>query len=565
MNEDTGGDGERPAHEDTSRPTDGGTPDADGRTAAEDGATDAGDGQTADPSDERGSDADDERATDADDDETTVERPTDERSDGSSSAGGPVERVTTGVAGLDAILEGGYFAERTYLLAGGPGTGKTLFGLAFLDAEPEEALFVNLEEDVDDLRRNAASVGIDTDGIDFLDLSPGAEAFEESYSVFEASDVEREPITDRIREVVADREPSRVVIDPISQFRYLTSDDYQFRKQIVGLARFLKRSGATTVLTAKSTATTPSDDLQFLSDGNVVLSRTENGRRLAVPKFRGSGTRSGDHAFRITDDGVRVFPELEPGEPTDAVLEPIPSGVPELDELTNGGLERGTISVIAGPTGVGKTTLGTQFAKEAAGRGERSVVYLFEENRQTFLRRSESINVPVRQMLERGTLELQEIEALELSPQEFAARVREEVEDRGAEIVMIDGLAGYELTVRAERADARRRLHALGRYLKNRGVTTILIDETSDVTGPFRATEEGISYLTDNIVFLRHVELAGEMRKVIGVLKKRTSDFERTLREFQITEHGIKIGEPMTRLRGVLSGTPEWIDDDRSE
>jgi circadian clock protein KaiC len=103
------------------------------------------------------------------------------------------------------------------------------------------------------------------------------------------------------------------------------------------------------------------------------------------------------------------------------------------------------------------------------------------------------------------------------------------------------------------------RMHALGRYLKNMGVTTIFVDETRSITGEFNATQENISYLADNIVFLRHLELQGELRKAIGVLKKRTSDFERTLREFEITEHGIKVGEPLTNMRGILSGTPEIV------
>ncbi len=476
------------------------------------------------------------------------------------------ERVSSGIEGLDRILNGGYFAERNYTLTGGPGSGKTLFALTFLAdgaAAGETVLFVNLEEDVADLQRNAANVGIDTTDIEFLDLSPNAEEFSEdrSYSVFEAADVEGDPLTERISEAIVELEPSRVVIDPISQFRYLTSDDYQFRKQIVGLSRFLKRYGATVLFTSKSTPDDPSDDIQFLADGTVALRSTTGGRRLAVPKFRGSGTQSGDHAVRITDDGVRVFPELAPGVHAAAEIEPIPSGLPEVDKLLNGGLERGTISVIAGPTGVGKTTLGTQFMKEAAGRGERSVVYLFEENRQTFITRSEAVNIPVERMIEQGTLYLEEVEALDMSPQEFAGRVRDQVENDGAEIVMIDGLAGYEITLSGDESDVRRRLHALGRYLKNNGVTAIFIDEVSEVTGPFQATNDNISYLTDNIVFLRHLELNGELRKAIGVLKKRTSDFERTLREFKITAHGITVGEPLTQLRDVLSGTPRRVDE----
>jgi circadian clock protein KaiC len=165
-------------------------------------------------------------------------------------------------------------------------------------------------------------------------------------------------------------------------------------------------------------------------------------------------------------------------------------------------------------------------------------------------------------MIDRGTLDVREMNALELSPQEFARIVRKDVEEHDAEIVMLDGIAGYRLTLHGETDMILQRLHALGRYLKNMGVTTILVDETDSPTGPFTATQENISYLADNIVFLRHVELRGELRKAIGVLKKRTSDFERTLREFEITADGIAVGEPLTGMQGILSGTPDILDDE---
>lgn len=143
--------------------------------------------------------------------------------------------------------------------------------------------------------------------------------------------------------------------------------------------------------------------------------------------------------------------------------------------------------------------------------------------------------------------------------------VREEVEERGADIVMIDGISGYRLTLRGGDEQMLQQMHALGRYLKNAGVTSILVDETRNVTGEFRATMENVSYLADNIVFLRHLEVGGELRKAIGVLKKRTSDFERTIREFEMTDQGITVGEPMSNLRGILSGTPEVVDGGSKE
>jgi circadian clock protein KaiC len=478
------------------------------------------------------------------------------------------DRLSTGIDGLNEILHGGLIAERSYMLRGPAGSGKTILGLHTLQQgidEGETSLFINLEEDLGDLQANAAALGFDTDAIEFLDLSPTADVFtkDRSYDVFEASEVEQEPLTEEIVDTVTEVDPDRVVVDPLTQLRYLTSGDYQFRKQVVGFMRFLKQQGATVVFTVQDTEDLPTDDIEFITDGTIFLGNTSHVQTISAPKFRGSPTRSGEHAYRITDEGLQVYPALEPSRhESEYRAESVSSGVPEIDELLNGGLSRGTVSIISGPTGVGKTTLGTQFMKEAAGRGERSVIYLFEEGTETFMNRSKAVNIPVDDMIERGTLEVIEVEALERSPQEFAHMVRTEIEENSTDIVMIDGIAGYKLTLRGEDDTMLQRMHALGRYLNNIGVTTVFVDETKNITGEFNATQENISYLADNIVFLRHLELQGELGKAIGVLKKRTSDFERTLREFEITGHGIKVGKPLTGMRGILSGTPEIIDQE---
>jgi circadian clock protein KaiC len=476
------------------------------------------------------------------------------------------DRLSTGIGGLNEILQGGLIPERSYMLRGRAGSGKTLLGLHVLQEgirQNETALFVNLEEDLNDLKANATAFGFDTEAIDFLDLSPTADVFTEdqSYEVFEASEVEQDPLTGKIVDTITEGDPDRVVVDPLTQLRYLTSGDYQFRKQIVGFMKFLKQRGATVVFTVQDTEDLPTDDIEFITDGTILLGETTHGQTIGVPKFRGSAVRNGEHAYRITDNGMEVYPELEPSQHDgDYSADHISAGVPEIDELLNGGISRGTVTIISGPTGVGKTTLGTQFMKEAAGRGERSVIYLFEENTKTFMNRSRAVNIPVNDMIERGTLQVHEVNALERSPQEFGCMVRTEVENNDTGIVMIDGIAGYRLTLRGEDDTVLERMHTLGRYLNNMGVTTILVDETKNVTGEFNATQENISYLADGIVFLRHLELQGKLRKAIGVLKKRTGDFERTLREFEITGHGIKVGEPLTGMRGILSGTPEVID-----
>lgn len=474
------------------------------------------------------------------------------------------DRISSGVPGIDEILQGGLVPNRSYTVRGEPGTGKTILGMHYLTegvAQEETSLFINLEETTADIMQNAAALGFDLSEVHFLDLSPDSEFFagDQSYDLFESSEVDRDPMTEAITDVVTDLEPDRVFVDPITQLRSLTSDEYQFRKQALSFMRLLSEQGVTVLFTTQATEAAPDDDLQFMTDGTIELGYTSTGRSITVPKFRGSATESGEHALKI-DAGLVVYPELTPdAHEQDFDTENVSSGVPEVDELLNGGLERGTVTVISGPTGVGKTTTGTQFMKEAAGRGDRSVVYLFEEAEATFLQRSESINIPVTKMRERGTLAIEAVEPLNVSPQEFAQMVRREVEARDADVVMLDGIAGYKLSLRGEEDELIRHLHALSRYLKNMGVTVVLIDEIANITGEFQATNGGLSYLADNIVFLQHLEIEGALRKVIGVLKMRTSDFERTLREFEITEHGIRVGEPLTNLRGILSGTPEWV------
>jgi circadian clock protein KaiC len=269
--------------------------------------------------------------------------------------------------------------------------------------------------------------------------------------------------------------------------------------------------------------------------------------------------------MRLTATGMQVFPRLLPEMyKQEFVVEAISSGVPELDEMLHGGLERGTISIITGPSGVGKSTLGLQFMKEAAGRGERSVVYVFEEWKETLLSRCESVNIPVRTMIERGTLSVVQVEPLHFTPDQFANMVRHEVEQQNASIVMIDSVSGYRLSLRGGE-DLVTHLHALCKYLQNMGIAVLLINEVEAVTGEFRVTEIGISYMADNIVFLRYLEIQAELRKAIGVLKKRLSNFERTVREIEITRYGIKVGRPLTGLRGILTGKVDWIEQSTKE
>ncbi len=477
-------------------------------------------------------------------------------------------RASTGIDGLDTVLDGGLLPNRSYLLRGGPGTGKTVLGFHYLTAGAdagESTLFVNFEEPTERIRENAATLGFDLDGVEFLDLTPGADVFTEdrTYGVFAADEVESGEVSGRIIEALDRVEPDRAFVDPLTQLRNLARDDYQFRREAASFMRYLTDNDVTTLFTAQPIGNDAVGDLEFLCDGSLELRHERKGRTVTVNKFRGSGFRSGSHTVRIDDDGIWAYPKLVPTDHRRQLSgDTVSSGVDDLDALLHGGIERGSVTVVSGPSGAGKTTTGSQFAKEAAARGERSVIYLFEEDVASFTHRSKAIGIPIDEMRADGTLSLVEVEPLEVSADEFAAWVREEVENRGAQTVMIDGLAGYRLSIRGEDDDLVREIHALCRYLRNMDVTTLLIDDVGTVTGDFEPTSDRISYLADTILFIRYLEMDGELRKATGVLKKRASDFERTLREFEITAEGIVLGEPLRNLRGILTGTPEFTGDE---
>jgi circadian clock protein KaiC len=472
-------------------------------------------------------------------------------------------KLSTGIDGLDKITNGGFVIGSTNLLRGGPGVGKTTFGIHFLlegVRQNESSLFITLGEPVSNIQQNAIHLGLNLDKISFLDLSPESSFFTkvETYDIFTPAEVEREPTTRKIVEAIEKMKPTRVFLDAMTQFKFLSTDNFQFRKQVLSFLHYLQENNATVLFTTESSSLAPDDDLQFISDTVINLENTQNGRFVSVSKFRGSDYLVGLHGFKITHNGIKIFPRIVPKTEEINFADKMYSfGITAIDELLGGGIERGTINIISGPSGIGKTTLAMQLAKSIADQHDKSAFYTFEEETNMLLKRCNNIGIDSQKNILDGFLDLRKIEPLIYSADEFSHLVFDNASQNQVALVVIDSTMGFKLSLNGQ--DIVSKMHALCKRLQNLGVTTILINEVENITGDFKITEERLSYLSDNIIFLRYLEIDGKLSKAIGVLKKRLSNFENTLREFEISSEGIIVGEPLVNLRGILLGVPEWV------
>ncbi|MCS7240566.1 MAG: recombinase RecA [Candidatus Bipolaricaulota bacterium] len=485
-------------------------------------------------------------------------------------------RVPSGVPGLDPILSGGFPQGRTILVLGAAGTGKTILSLQWLldgAKRGEKGLLITLAEPASELEKGIASFGWALKGIEVFDLSPLAtlptQAFEE-YKVFPPAEVEEIPVWKKISQAIAEKKPRRLVLDSVSILRAMSYDPYQFRKNVLALVGMLNKMGCTALLVAEPHEAEEERALALAADG-VIRLRREIGpirvlelRYLTVEKLRGSDYLPGLHPFRITGEGIVVFPHvvyaLQEAKPGRGRLS---SGAAALDELLGGGVELGTSTVISGPTGVGKTTVGLCFLATAVAQGCRAAVYTFEEAPQSMLARARALGILSERHLRGGRLLFRYVNPLTLYPDEFLALVRQDVEENGCAVVMIDSVHGYSLAMEAF-GDLAAHTQNLVAFLQSHEVTSFWINEVEHITGDLRLTELGISYLFDNAILMRYAEMGVQVVRLIGCLKKRLGPFQTALREIRFTEKGLWVGEPLTGVTGFLTGhVRPWRPNER--
>jgi circadian clock protein KaiC len=322
------------------------------------------------------------------------------------------------------------------------------------------------------------------------------------------------------------------------------------------------RSGATVL--ALDDLTAEADDATAHSLAHGVLRLEEltpnygaERRRLRVTKYRGRQFRGGYHDFTIKTGGLEVYPRLVSSEHYKD-FEPgvVRSGNAELDALLGGGLERGSSTLVLGPAGAGKSLLVLQFIAAACGRGDKVAFFVFDEELGLLFRRSKGMGIDLERMTDTGNLTVYQVDTAELSPGEFAHRVREAVEKLGASVVAIDSLNGYQQAMPEENSLILH-MHELLQFLNRRGASTFVTVAQHGLVGDMKAPVD-VTYLSDSVILLRFFEADGRVRRAISVIKKRTGFHEDTIREFKISGKGLSLGEPLKGFQGVLRGVPSY-------
>ncbi|MDQ2730984.1 MAG: AAA family ATPase [Armatimonadota bacterium] len=479
-----------------------------------------------------------------------------------------INQLPTGVPGLDAVLGGGIPEYSFNIIAGAPGSGKTTLAQQMMFAyasEERPALYFTVlgEPPLKMLRYQQQFTFFDTAKVDqiicFLNLNE------------EALQEDLDAILNRIVQEVEKVNPGVVVVDSFRSVtrlaRTIPEGELQLQSFVQRLAILLTSWQATTFLVGEYTDDASQDNPVFtVADGLLWLTqnaeRNSVVRKLQVLKLRGQASIPGLHTFRINDKGLQVFPRtygFQPREPAERSLKRISTGVPGLDEMLGGGLPDGDSALIAGPSGSGKTALCTQFIAEGIRQGDPGVMVVFEEHPTEYVSRAETLGLKMKEMIQQEMLKVVYLRPLDLSVDETLQEVLDTVEQIGAKRVVIDSLAGFELALApAFREDFRESLYRMLGALTGRGATVLNSAEVTDSYSELRFSPHQVSFLTDDIVLMRYVEIDGQLRKVMMVIKTRRGQHSPDLRLYEMTATGIVVGERLQGYRGIITGVPEY-------
>jgi circadian clock protein KaiC len=482
---------------------------------------------------------------------------------------GVANLTPTGLPGVDDVLGGGLPEACLYLVRGEPGSGKTTLAMQFLlegVRRKERCLYISLSESRAEVDRVANAHGWSLAGLDIIELSSIEQLLkpEAQTTVFRPSEMELTLVTSRLLEQATRSKPARLVIDSLADFRLMSDTGLRYRRELLNFKRVFAELNCTAMLLDDRTNERSDMQVQSLVHGVMDLEQLapEYGvsrRRFRVSKCRGISFREGFHDCLIRRGGLQVFPRLVAAEHrTDFQAAPLPSGIPEFDALMGGGVDRGTTTLFMGPAGAGKSTMALVFALALAKRGEKTMLFSFDETLGVLQTRARGLGMDLQPHIDAGLIIPRQVDPAELSPGELISSVRNGVHKQGVKCVIVDSLNGYLNAMPGEKFLAIQ-FHELCSYLNQQGIITLLVMAQHGMVGRMDSPVD-LSYLADSVVTLRYFEAGGEVRQAVAVIKKRSGGHEKTIREFKLEKgFGIRMGEPLRAFHGVLTGVPQFV------
>ncbi len=479
-----------------------------------------------------------------------------------------LEKLPTHIDGFDHVADGGLPLGRTTLVAGSAGSCKSVFAAQFLAAgilhAGEAGVFVTFEESVSDLRRNMTGFGWDIAGWErdgkwaFVDAAPETDA---QHSVIGEFDLNA--LIARIASAVKQTGARRLSMDSLGAVFSQFADGPSVRRELFRVAESVKRLGVTAVMTAERTV--EYGDLsqfgveEFVADNVVVLRNTLEGhkrrRTVEILKFRGTSHHKGEYPFTVVPDrGIVIIPLSAIELTQQSSDERMTSGSADLDTMCGGGIFRDSIVLVSGATGTGKTLMATEFMAGGAKLGERSLLFAFEESRQQLFRNASGWGVDLPRMEREGYLRVSCAYPESAGMEDHLIRMKKIIEEYRPRRVAVDSLSALERVSSVQ--GFREFVIWLTSYIKQHQIAGLFTAATPNLFGSTSVTDEHISTITDSIILLRYVEMHGEMRRGLMVLKMRGSSHDKDIREFLIDATGMRIGRPFREISGILSGLP---------